>query len=341
MFTCIYCRESTPKVVPSEAHIFPDAMGGVTSTKDAVCVDCNGKIEKAFEEIEIRKFSFFRSIWGIRNRRGNIAGVPAVVDFANREFKVLLDETGQHRTAIVAVENCEDGNKIYNVVGPSAKVEEKRKEIDNRKSALQWREMDLTATSPPKSQVVFDTNLTRLTLRRLAAKVAFERWAQIRGSLVACDQQFDVIRGFIIEGNEQELCSGVLGDSRLLNDILRFPTGNHAVAILAHPRNRTLGAFVAFYSLFYFWVILSSKYQALAPFDDLLLENPQNEKVSNPILRSGVGNLFVNWQDIEKVYRSNPDKVVQSAKQHGFNKFQAAADTFYDSKEKTKVNEKT
>jgi hypothetical protein len=72
MFTCIYCLRNEPNVIPSEAHIFPDAMGGVTSTKDTVCQDCNHKINRGFEQEEVSKFAFFQSIWGIKSRRGKI-----------------------------------------------------------------------------------------------------------------------------------------------------------------------------------------------------------------------------------------------------------------------------
>jgi hypothetical protein len=67
MFTCIYCQRCDPAVRPSRAHIFPDALGGITFSEDIVCEGCNREISRAFEEIEIRKFAFFRSIRGIRN----------------------------------------------------------------------------------------------------------------------------------------------------------------------------------------------------------------------------------------------------------------------------------
>lgn len=81
MFTCIYCLKNEPDVTPSEAHIFPDAMGGVSSTPNTVCKDCNNEINRSFEQEEVEKFVLFQSIWGIKCRRGKVKGVRAVIEF--------------------------------------------------------------------------------------------------------------------------------------------------------------------------------------------------------------------------------------------------------------------
>jgi len=340
MFTCIYCLQNEPDVKPSETHIFPDAMGGLTSARDIVCVTCNRKNGRAFEQVEIRKLAFFQSIWGIKNRRGKTAGVRAVLRFEGREASVTLDHMGQPKTAMVIPQAQEDGKKAYSIVGPAEHVEAKRQEIGNKLPSIQWHEMDVTNRTPPETIIPFDSDLSRASVRRLAARVAFERWAQSRGPLVVIDRQYDPIRNFILTGAEPDLRCGVLADSQLLNGMLNFPTGNHAVVILAHPRSQVLGSLVAFYSLFYFWIVLSRDYRALTAFDDLLREDPQRNEVHNPVLRSGTGNLLVKWHMLEKAYSVDPGKVTRKAIQHAARKFQASADKFYLSKTRNDMSEK-
>jgi len=180
MFTCIYCLRNEPQAIPSKAHIFPDGMGGITSTGATVCVSCNDRINKEFETNEIDKFSIFQSIWGIKGRRGKIRGVPAVWQFGGKQFRVSLDAAGEPKTPMVTVEKDKNDTKRYRVIGPPAKVEGKLQEISKKCPSVEWREIDLTDTPPPVSTVDFDSNLGRNSLRRLAAKVAFERLAQIR-----------------------------------------------------------------------------------------------------------------------------------------------------------------
>jgi hypothetical protein len=330
MVICIYCHKSEPAIRPADAHIFPDAMGGVTFSKTTVCHACNGKTAKQFEEIEIRNFAFFRSILGIANRRRQVPTVDAIVKFNDEEFKVSLDQTGEPNRAIVSSRSAHDNKKTYSVFGPSAKAEAKREEIDMKHPSFQWKEMDLSAVSPPEAIVECPPDLTRLSLRRLAAKIAFERWAYIRGSELARDTEYDAIRNFVLTGEEIDVRCGVLTDRQLIDRVFGFPIGNHAVAIFGHPHTTILGAFVTFFGLFHFWIVLSRQYRALAAFDDLLFEDPQNRVARTPVFRSGVGHLLINWAFIEKTYQDNPDEAVRVATAHAVRKLKGAVDAFYD-----------
>ena len=172
MFSCIYCQSTAPDVMPSDAHIFPDAMEGVSSSRTTVCEDCNTKINRSFEMSEIEKFAFFQSIWGIKSRRGKVRGVPATVQFEGKEFDTSLDLHGLPKSALVFVKNLNGNKKGYNVLGPAKKVEEKRREIEAKNPSISWEEMDLTDFLPPESIVEIASALGRTSLRRLAAMVA-------------------------------------------------------------------------------------------------------------------------------------------------------------------------
>jgi hypothetical protein len=322
MFTCIYCQKNEPDVSPSEAHIFPDAMGGVSSTIDTVCKDCNHKINKNFEQSEVSSFTFFQSIWGIKSRRGRIKGVPATAEYEGKRFNISLDDKGLPKTPLIFCGKDNMGKEFYSIIGPAAIVEEKKKEIEAKNPSIVWNEKDLKNIPLPNLVIKIASDIGRMSLRRLAAKVAYERWGQLRGTAVLDDAQYTNIRDFILNGTESSVLCGVLSDLRLLNGMLNFPIGQHGVVIIAHPRSRVLGSFVTFYSLFYFWVILSPNYQALAPFDNALIEDPQCQKVNEPLFRTNTGNLLVRWNYITHPFLSDPEEVAILSMKYAINKFQ-------------------
>ena len=131
---------------------------------------------------------------------------------------------------IVQVERDAAGNKTYFIMGPAKNVEAKRQEIAKKFPNLKWKEHDLRSTAPPESLVEFEMDLGAIYLRRLATKIAFERFAQLRSGAFVADGDFDPVREFILNGKEQQLCCGVLSDSHLLEGSLNFPLPNHAIA---------------------------------------------------------------------------------------------------------------
>jgi hypothetical protein len=315
-------------VAGSEAHIFPDALGGKTSVRDTVCVQCNGRINREIEMPALRTFNFFRSILGIRGRRNDIIRVRATVKVAGQEVETFLNEVGQ--PDIIIHVGTDGAKKTYSLFGPADNVEAKRREIAQKYPDLKWEERDLLSAAPPESLVEFEVDLAGLHLRRLAAKIAFERFAQLRGATFVSDKEFDTIRKFVLSGNERELCCGVLSDSRLLEGSLNFPVPDHAIVVIAHPYDRILGAFVVLYGIFYWWVLLSTEYTALGPTDDLLLEHPQKKTALSPQLRAKIGSVRVPWHEMVNAYREDRRGIVRSAMVHAVKKFQAAVDASYE-----------
>ena len=196
-----------------------------------------------------------------------------MVRFAGKTFKLNLNKRGEPDFIIWREVNAK-GNKTYKIGGANEKVTAKQKEIARKYPGLKWEDFDIKKLEPPEFWIEFDLNLAAPHLRRLAAKVAFERFSQLRGCKFVADKEFNVIREFIRTGEERQASCSVLADLRLLKKSLYFRPPLHAVVIIAHPLDRVLGAFVSFFGLFYYWVILSNSYTALGPMDNLLLEHP-------------------------------------------------------------------
>jgi hypothetical protein len=332
-FECIYCPEGTSHdSAPSEAHCFPDAMGGVSSTKDKVCRACNNQINNDVENYVIQRLEFFQSIWGIESRRGNIPRVQAILKFGGRGGGVSLDRNGQSTGAIVTKNLSDSGAVRFSVVGPADKVEVKKGEIQEKFPKMQWVEQKMDVSHTPESMVKIELDLTGNQFRRLAAKVAFERFSQIRSRTILQGEEFDHIRAFIRDGKETYLCCGLLSDLRLLNGSLNFPIPNHGVVLIAHPNDKILGAFVTFYGLFPYWVLLSKRHTVLVPFDDLLLEYPQWKTTENPVLRQNIGSLRVNWEELIREYAGNEMEAVRIVSAYVKHKMSSALDEFYGAK---------
>ena len=145
MFTCIYCLKGKPDVKPSKAHVFPDAIGGVSYSIISVCKRCNNLINAKVENSVIEKSAFFRDLWDIRNRRGQLPRVTGEAQYDGFEQFVSMKE-GKLMTPIVIQEMDEAGRKTYRVVGPEEVSRVKRDEIAQRKPAIRWENVNHTET---------------------------------------------------------------------------------------------------------------------------------------------------------------------------------------------------
>src|SRR5712691_8726495 len=116
-FTCIYCLQSQPTVKPSDAHVFPYAIGGTSSAPDTVCAECNHRVNRDVEMPALPMFRVFQSLHGVKGRRGKVPRVRATLKVEGLETNVTLRDDGQPSDAIVRVETDDHGRKRYVVYG--------------------------------------------------------------------------------------------------------------------------------------------------------------------------------------------------------------------------------
>jgi hypothetical protein len=324
-FVCIYCRGCEPNVTPSESHVFPHVLGGEATITD-VCRDCNNAINEQVEQAALPFFAFHRSIFGIRGRRGDVPAVRAVVEWKGTERPVLLGASGEAIHPIVERTVGEHGTPSYTAFAPGDVLDQWQAEMSKKNPGLRWQDRE---HRPITAWIEFG-DVGALALRRLAAKAAFEWFTKLRGTSIVLGDDFDPVRSFIREGLEPEPVAGVLSDEALLFGPLTFPVPSHAAYVVGHPLDRVVGAFVAFFGMHYFWVLLSNKYAALAPFDEPLLEYPQERTHENPQLRRRNETPRVAWANVTRPWLEHMVDTSESAKRSAGRKFSAAADEFYD-----------
>jgi len=242
------------------------------------------------------------------------------------ETSVSLGPDGVPKGPIVREEVDAQGKKSYAVYGNDEMINTFKENLAARRPDVIWQE----ARYEIAVEVVADGfGVDERLIRRLAAKVAFERFAQLRG-VIAADREFDAIREFILTGTETDACCGITADPRLLEGSLNFPVPVHAVVVVIHVLDRIVGGFVIFFGLFVYWVILSRNYRALGSVDDLLMEYPQHRRSQRPLLRSGVGNVRVPWGELVTEYTGDPPGVRRAAIKAARVKFQGAVDAAFD-----------
>jgi len=325
-FICIYCLKSEPEVDRSDAHIFPAGIGGAHSSREIVCKNCNGLTNRTIENPVIEKSAFFRSVWGIKGQHGHLPRVNATVKFADIEQRVKLDDNGELTAPIVITDVDKNGMKEYRVIGFGEKGKEQaadmRQGISTTYPYVAWEEAHHTET-PLTEFVIEFMELGGITLRRLAAKVAFERWAEKRASLIANDGQYAQIRDFVLTGNH-DFCSGLLPEPPPLTGLNDLPVGIHAGAIVHHVKSRILGAFVVFFGLFYYWVLISTRYQSLQSDDEFWIENPQTGYFPDSKLTWRVKPISIDWDQHVHAYRKDPEGIAKKATIYSEQKFREA-----------------
>lgn len=320
-FHCIYCRRCPPEAIPSEAHIFPHVIGGSTFTTDTVCVQCNGTINRDVEIPCLSAFDFFRSFFGIESRRGRVRPVRGTVTVEGQEAPVNLGAQGEASHPIVIRCTTPDGRETLTILGPHHMVEEAYRQ------ALARRPAPSSVEKGEFRDIVFIEieDLARLELRRLAAKVAFEHFASLFGSVAATDPEFNGLRQFILDGTEQPRTVGLLFEESHLTGPMAFPVLTHAAYLVAHPKDAVLGCFVVFFGVFYYWVILSKEHRAPSPCDHLLVEYP-SERTHHRASSESPPGAQVNWNLVIEAYLADPVKAVEAAKRNAARKFQAFVD---------------
>jgi len=303
-------------------------MGGSKAALDTVCSSCNGITTQQIEMRTLGFFLTFQSIFGIRGRRNRIKRVHGVFGVEELNAKISLNERGEINEATVIPTTDATGKPSYSIFGPLESVEQKQLTLAERYPDSKWQEIPTSE----RATVLMDFNipLHALELRRLAAKIAFEYFASLRGAFFVAYEDFDPVRSFIIDGKDVARLVGLVSDRKQFDVFRDIPPPYHTVWLVSHPRDQVMGAIVGLYSLFYYWVILSSRYPALWPMEELLIEDPQSRAAVRPppLPRAGTGALRLPWSDMLSAGGPDAGAAEKAAEAYAREKFNMAADRF-------------
>jgi hypothetical protein len=315
---CIYClRRFAPSSTP-RAHIMPHVIGGTAYSKTTVCGKCNSEINRRVENDALSAFDFFRSYFGIAGRRGRIRPVRFTVTIDGKEHAVHLGPTGDPLHPVVSPDLDQSGKVTgHTIFGPRELVDATQHAMATKNPNLKWED-----GAPSQQLMIFEIeDLSRPTLRRLAAKVAFEHFASITEGSSATTSEYNDVRGFILTGREARPLCGLVHDRVWWTDPLNFPVLSHASLVIGHPLDRVLGAFVVFFGVYYYWVALSDCHSSTVPFAAALIEYPTERKHVRPSPHMGPDGTRVAWDTVMTSYLQDIPGSVETAKRNASTKF--------------------
>lgn len=283
-FICIYCKKSTPEVEPTLSHVIPDFLGGALELKDAVCKTCNNKINGDVEEPIKKPFAYLRSGLDLQGRRRRDIKVPAKVKILGVELETNLNSDIRIPPFEYQKSNGERGLVI---VGENEYVENEKKKIDsNQRKKWAWEELEGTPHPEIFIEVLPFNVLLSNKGQRLAAKIAFERFCQLRSPSSLLESCYDQIREFIFADNAQSIFSNLFFDDKVMNRNFNIPFPWHGIFLM--QREYKLISIVTLFGLFYFLVILTTRTQIVANWEECILSDSQSKKEIVPILRGSL-----------------------------------------------------
>jgi hypothetical protein len=127
---CIYCKKSFDDCIVSKSDIIPDFLGDGLVLEDAVCKECNNRINSEIE-LPIRdNFQYLRSQLDLKGRRGKPVRVEvnAEVGEIGEQIKTNLDHVYQKGLPPFEYRGA-DGKKYYSVCGKTEYTEVMKQEI--------------------------------------------------------------------------------------------------------------------------------------------------------------------------------------------------------------------
>ncbi|HDH12256.1 MAG TPA: hypothetical protein ENG83_08715 [Nitrospirae bacterium] len=124
----------------------------------------------------------------------------------------------------------------------------------------------------------------------MAAKIAFERFCQMRSSTSLDDSCYDGIREFVLTGNTGSIFSNLFFDDKVMNCNFNIPFPWHGIFLM--QKGYSLISVVTLFGLFYFLVILTTRARIDANWDECILIHPRTKQEIVPGLRGSLSSTI-------------------------------------------------
>jgi len=321
-FDCIYCKKNLPITLSSRSDVIPDFLGNGLILERAVCKTCNNEFNIQVEQPLRNHFQFLRSGLDLKGRRGKPVQLVVDVEIESLDKKIRSDVEHIKGKGVPPFKfRGDDGKEYYAFIGKKAYIEEKKKEINSKKSNIKWMEAN------DKGEVILSVNALPVNImnsdlaKRLAAKIAFERFCQKKSSFVCLDGLYDNIRNYIRDGSgTKQICSLIYNEKIMMGN-MNFPFPCHSI-ILTHDTSRNIiVCVVSLFGLYYYLVKISEYLPINAPWDDCITIDPQGNTQYEPIIR-GTLSIYIPYN----AWIMNEAKL-QLAGQFAFQKFKDALES--------------
>ena len=271
--SCIYCLGEKR---PSVSHVIPEAfINNGPVLMNAVCHDCNQRVNKELEQNMIRKLAVIRSMFGLGGKRSRIPVFPLTIRSDNFETQVMVKSPGDLKDKLIAVPS-KDGLGIY-FLGPTEKVMKKKSEYEKKHPKVTWEEITCEGGERLEYEYGIDfAAFSKPEALRLASKIAFEWLGVERNSPeMLIDPQYDTIRQYILNGREKDYpITSIASDSLVLQGIEVMPFPIHY--IITYQHESIIVAIVGLFGVVPYKVFITLKHQLRFSKLTLTCFNPQS-----------------------------------------------------------------
>lgn len=302
MPNCIYCNAANANSI---SHIIPESLGNRTTLNAGVCEACNSTFNREVEEPIVKALSPIRSFLQLGGKRKELPRVRIEVRYGTgRQIVTAKSSADLLSKAFVFTNFTDPSGEVRNI----AFISFDRDAIENHRLSYQDRNPDTPLSDIPAmniddlqfwAQFDFDVFADSRCLRMIA-KIAFEWWCLQRNPESLRADDYDDVRNYIRYGTEPDFpIVSVVDNAAITGYFNSLPFGPHLLYRRTHPQLPSLVMIVAPYSLVYYQVVVTLRYQALAPETILTAVNPQTGVSYTPRIVNPRGRVLTLTHNVD------------------------------------------
>lgn len=309
MANCLICGVELDATTRSEEHIISNALGGVLTSLELICKQCNSDFGSGCDASLASDLKLFANLLNIERDRG--VNRPLVGHTPTKVYKIEPAGKPVIVKPVIQVEETEKGKAIH-IEARDAKqarqilegLKRNHPEIDVEKALSQVQEGRRYLDEFVKLQFVFSGRESLRSIAKMAYFLLRFKHPEITGD-------YSQIVAFI--KNESDYREAYFYYPAF--DAVSKPPGAifHSIVIKSYPTDKLLVAFVELYSSLSFVIVLSSdcsdNFQTSYVLDVLTRVEVQNPTITLPSITSDQLNVLFDtkppcFQDVAKKFES-------------------------------------
>lgn len=283
---CIYCDDHDRD---SESHVIPEGLGQGPTLKKGVGQSCNMRINREVEEPVIKELAPIRNFLELPQKHRDRAPMEIEVCFGDKSVITRAKYPADLLSKVFVFKDVttESGVKrdIVFIGSDKTKIEEHKRKYEEKHKAKNLKAISFSEINAELHyKCNFDLGVFgRSECLRMVAKIALE-WSSLRrnAASIKTPDYSDVV-GYINTGQKPKYPAvSIVQDPHTLGAFRNIPFGPHIIYTSIDPRSQNVVMLVSLFGLFYYKVIISTRYRLVGRLAQLEAVHPQTGKVYVP-----------------------------------------------------------
>lgn len=270
MKNCYVCGCELIKENQSLEHIILNSIGGKLKSKKLLCKDCNSRFGGNIDNVLSEQLNIFANLLNIKRETGSPQPIKGIQENTNEQY--VMETGGKLEKSKPAVEIIKDNKEIkINIVARS--INETRKILNNLKRKYKQINVDdLIKNAESKSEYIgnlmFNTSFGGDKSFRSVCKTAVNYYLSTGGKKEYIEQLIPYING--------EIDLNIVNFYYQSSNMRKLERITHSITIKGDKKNKLLYAYVEFFGVCKFIVLLNGNYTG----------KPVTEKYSYDVIRA-------------------------------------------------------